>query len=79
MQAADVPDHGAPQRLEVGRRRVAAVAHALEPLEADPEGKQMHARAEPGGALAQLFGRDENEIGVLEQPRFARHDAPGSR
>ena len=79
MQAADVADHGAAQRLQVGRRRGGAVAHALEPLQADTERKQMHARAETGGALAQLLGRDEDEIGFLEQPLFTRHDAPGGR
>ena len=52
-----------------------AAAHALEPLEADAERKQVHAAAEPGGPLPQLLGGDEHQVGLAEQPLFARHDA----
>ena len=78
MQAADVADDRPLERREVGRRRVAALAHGLEPLEVHAERKQMHADRMAGGALTQLLGRDEHEIRLPEQLLFARDDLPGA-
>ncbi len=76
MQSPHVADDRPAEGLDVGRRRIAALADRVEPLEIDAEWKQMHAAAEAGRARAQLFRRDEHEIGLAKQAFFARHDLP---
>jgi len=77
MQAPHVPDDRPLQRLQIGGRRLVAVQHALEPLQADGEGKQVHVPAELGCPLPQFFRRHEHEVRVPEQLLLASHDAPG--
>ena len=52
MQAAEVADDRPRQRREIGRRRIAGLAHAIEALEVDAERKQVDVRADARGALA---------------------------
>ena len=74
MHAANISDDRARQRLELRRRRVGGVAHAIELIEIDAEREDVDAIAHARGALAQSLRRHEHEIRLREEPLLARDD-----
>src|SRR5262245_63402564 len=79
MEPAASPDDRAIERHEIGGSRVGCLTNAIEPLEVDAERKKMDLSTGPGGALAQLLGRHEDEIRLLEQAQLAPGNPPGAR
>ncbi len=73
MEAPDVADDRARKRSHLGRH--VGYVRQFEGLDADPRRKQVNVLAISRRALAQLFGRDKNQIGRAEQVFFAGHDA----